>query len=224
MPGFPTRILSVFLRVFFLLLYEPFAWAYDWVAAVVSLGQWRQWVLSAVDHLPGPIVLELGHGPGHLQLALLYKEGVRAVGLDSSRQMTRIAFGRLVRHGFQPKLVSGYAQSLPFSDESFHQVVATFPSDYIWEPETLAEIHRVLTPEGDLLLLPAAWITGEQTLHKAAAWLFRVTRQSPAQEQTALRKFRGRIGQAGFQVDSSVQTLPSSQLLFIRGKKKPPPP
>ena len=74
-----------FLRFFFHQLYHGFAWTYDFVAASVSIGRWRGWVLTALPYLEGPRVLELGHGPGHLQLAL-FESGLAPLGLDASRQ------------------------------------------------------------------------------------------------------------------------------------------
>ena len=36
------------MRLFFRLLYHPFAWTYDGVASAVSMGRWKRWVLAAV--------------------------------------------------------------------------------------------------------------------------------------------------------------------------------
>ena len=33
------------------LLYHPLAWSYDWVAALVSAGKWRDWVLTSLPYL-----------------------------------------------------------------------------------------------------------------------------------------------------------------------------
>jgi len=57
-------------------------------------------------------------------------------------------------------------------------VAATFPSEYIFEPQTLAEIRRVLRPGGKLVIIPSAWITGQGWLEQLAAELFRVTGQA----------------------------------------------
>ena len=59
------------MRVFFHLLYHPFAFTYDLVAAVVSFGQWKNWGQSILPFIDGTRILELGHGPGHLQRFLL---------------------------------------------------------------------------------------------------------------------------------------------------------
>jgi hypothetical protein len=86
--------LRLTLRVFFYLLYHPFSWTYDGVAALVSLGRWNEWVGCAFPHLYGERILEIGHGPGHLQLTL-QAAGKFAVGLDASFQMSRQAQRRL---------------------------------------------------------------------------------------------------------------------------------
>jgi 2-polyprenyl-3-methyl-5-hydroxy-6-metoxy-1,4-benzoquinol methylase len=88
------KFLAVLMRNFFALLYHQFAWTYDFVAAVVSLGMWKQWVSSTLPYLDGPRVLEIGHGPGHLLLALAEK-GLKATGLDESRWMGKIALKKI---------------------------------------------------------------------------------------------------------------------------------
>ena len=172
--------LTRFLRIFFHLLYHPFAWSYDLVAWTVSLGRWKDWVKSVVPFIEGTRVLELGHGPGHLQ-RILRDLNLLTVGLDESRQMGNLAKKRLVQSGYtQPGLVRGLAQSLPFPAEKFETVIATFPSEYIFEHGTLLEVRRTLTNGGRLIVLPVAWITGQGTLDRFLAWLFRFTGQAPS--------------------------------------------
>lgn len=209
------RILSGFLRVFFRLLYHPFAWTYDFVAAVVSLGQWNAWVMSVTPYLTGPCVLEVGHGPGHL-LEWLVKNERKSFGLDESRQMGWLARKRLQRRGFSPVIVCGHAQVLPFPANTFQQVVATFPSEYIADPRTLSEIHRVLTPGGEGVILLLAWITDKHWYGRIAAWLFRDTGQTPVQwEKQTLETFQSQ----GF--DSWTEHIPlkMSRVLVLHMKK-----
>lgn len=213
-PPLHQRFLSAFLRIFFRLLYHQFAWTYDAVAALVSVGLWKQWVLSALPFLQGPRVLELGHGPGHLQVAL-HRRGVSSVGLDTSPQMGAIAFSRVKRAGFVPLLVNGYAQFMPFPAESFDQIIATFPSEYIRDPATLSEIYRGLAPGGELILLPIAWITGRGLLLWLARGLFRITGQAPEWNPGYLAPLK----ETGFSASTQVIELPSSRLLFVRAKK-----
>ena len=213
------KIASNILKVFFRLLYGPMAWSYDLVAAVVSIGRWRTWVSSTLPYLPGPRVLELGPGPGHL-LSALSKQGISAVGLDASRQMTLLAYIRGKRKGVEYKVVNGYAQFIPFKDGSYDQVVATFPTDYAWDPRTLAEIFRVLRPTGSLILLPVAWITGRGLLDRLARTIFQLTGQAPPLGDTSLAKQIERLLEAeGFSVQTNELALESSRVLLVRGEK-----
>ena len=84
------HVWRAFLRTFFRLLYNEFAWSYDLVAWLVSRGQWRAWGRTSLSHLRGKRVLELGHGPGHL-LVEMAERGFAAVGLDRSSSMGRQA-------------------------------------------------------------------------------------------------------------------------------------
>ena len=189
------RLRSALMRAFFNLLYNQMAWGYDLVADIVSLGMWRDWVRAVIPYLNGPQVLELGHGPGHLQVALHEKtteapNSLQVIGLDKSKQMGQIAKRRLIRHGYQSTLINGDAQMLPLPDESVHQIVATFPSEYISSPHTLEEVKRVLKPGGKLVILALAWITGKRLHQRAAAKLFEITGQAPAWDDHFLEPAR----------------------------------
>jgi ubiquinone/menaquinone biosynthesis C-methylase UbiE len=213
-PGFRSRALTSLLRTFFRLLYHELAWSYDLVAALVSVGKWKSWVLSILPDLQKGPILEIGHGPGHLQLALL-RQGYLTFGLDRSRQMGRLAFSRVKKKGFTPALVNGYAQLLPFPDAAFQAIVSTFPSEYIFDPATLAELFRLLAPGGRLVILPVAWITGTGALDRAAAWLFRFTGQAP----DWVSPLGPRLEAAGFRVRLEFRQLPGSRLaVFIAHK------
>jgi len=207
-------LLGRFLRFFFCLLYQPFAWAYDFVAATVSLGHWQEWVMSVLPYLPGERVLELGFGPGHLQAAL-NSRGVAAYGVDASPQMATLTQGRLRKLHFTASIVNGYAQFIPFPDNSFHQIVATFPPEFIFAPETFHEVLRVLCPGGEFVVLPSAWITGKRPLEKAAAQLFKFTGQAPPWNNRFLEYFTA----AGFEACVEEITEASWKLLIVRARK-----
>jgi ubiquinone/menaquinone biosynthesis C-methylase UbiE len=214
---FCVRLLFWPLRIFFHLLYHQFAWTYDWVAAIVSLGLWQTWVLSVLPYLEGGRILELGHGPGHLQDALYKNKRTMGfiVGLDASPQMSRIAKRNLRKSGIIPNLVNGNARNLPFCEETFHRVAATFPSEYILHSSTLSEIHRVLIPGGRLVVLTTALITGQRRRDQTAAWLFKVTGQSSSLERRLLDPAR----QAGFEVKLEKIKLKSSLLILFIAEK-----
>ena len=199
-----------FMRFFFNLLYHPFAFTYDLVAWVVSFGKWNDWVLSIFPHIEGTRILELGHGPGHLQRFLLDR-GLSPVALDESTQMGRIAKRRL---GTRHKLSRGLAQSLPFASASFDTVVSTFPSEYIFDPRTLAEINRVLVQDGKLIVLPAAFPS-----NGFLKWLYKVTGESPEALDDALKeRLKTPFVQAGFKVEMKLVEMTSSTLVLLLAK------
>jgi SAM-dependent methyltransferase len=53
-------------------------------------------------------------------------------------------------------VLQGSAQHLPFSDASFDTVVSTFPSEYIYDPDTITEVERILRPGGRLIVIEGA--------------------------------------------------------------------
>jgi ubiquinone/menaquinone biosynthesis C-methylase UbiE len=215
----PKKSFASFLKVFFDLLYHKFAWAYDIVSGAVSLGMWNNWIWSIVPELKGPRILELGHGPGHLQIALL-KEGRKVTGLDISPQMARICANRIRKTGLSPQLVNCRAQNLPFLDNSFHQVAATFPTEYIIAKETIRESHRVLIPGGELIIILIAWITGKNIFHKTASWLFKVTGQAGDSEENSYARWAAILEEEDFIPELEFRELTNSRLLIFRGIKE----
>ena len=203
-------LLAAPLELFFKLLYNQFAWCYDWVAAIVSIGRWNDWVSAVIPHLSGTRILELGHGPGHLQLRLA-NHNFRTYGIDASRQMGRLAYHRLRGSGFSPRLVNGLGQRLPFVDGVFDQVVATFPSGYIFEAVTLSGIFQVLVPGGTLVVLPYAWIGRNNILDRLAASVFRITGQAPDWNTRLAEPFIA----AGFEIKLIDKHLASSEVMVI---------
>lgn len=205
------------MRTFFRLLYHPMAWTYDAVAATVSVGRWKKWVMAAVQLARGPRVLELGFGPGHLQ-AELNQQGWQVYGLDESAQMARQARRRLSGQGLTPALARGLAQHMPYPTQSFDSVVATFPTPFIIDPLTLEEVRRILKPGGRLVVLMAAWITGQSLPDRLMAYVFRITGEAPGETQE-LTQVVEPYTQAGFQASLRFVEQPGSRLMFIVAKK-----
>jgi ubiquinone/menaquinone biosynthesis C-methylase UbiE len=208
------------LRFFFYNFYHTFAWTYDFIATMVSMGRWNAWIQTVIPYIYGNSVLELGHGPGHLQ-KLLMSENRLIVGLDESTQMGRLTKRRLEKAGyFKRNLTRAIAESLPFADETFSTVVSTFPTEYIFKLETLSAIHRVLKKNGKFIVLPSAWITGQKLLDKCTAWLFKITGQSPAEAQAVVIDRINKIFEAsGFNSEfKTIETKSSTVLLVISCK------
>lgn len=212
--SFPKQLLYQLLNVFSRLLYHQLAWMYDGIASVVSIGAWRKWVLSALPHLDGPRILEIGFGPGHLMLSL-HQKGLFVCGLDESHQMVHITARRLKSFGFHPNLVRGDASALPFPDEDFHQIVMTFPAEYIFKSDTLSEIQRVLKRGGNTLVVPLAWITGRNPWERLIAWISRTIGEAPDWDPGVLEPLK----KAGFDLSWEMIELSNSKIVLIHMSK-----
>jgi ubiquinone/menaquinone biosynthesis C-methylase UbiE len=135
--------------------------------------------------------------------------------------MAQHANHHLRKTGAIPRLSRGYAQSIPFTNGVFNSVVATFPAEYIFDPQTLVEMKRVLVPAGKLVILPMAWITGTRPLELVAAWFFRVSGEAPGMPGSVSAAVEDRFSHAGFEVHSEIVNLKSSQVLVLVANKKP---
>jgi len=197
------------LRAGFFLLYNHLAFTYDAVAWLVSLGAWARWRRAIFPYLrPGP-TLELAFGTGGL-FADLCDAGRRPVGVDLSPFMARLAARRLRRRGLPLALARARAQALPFPAERFANVVATFPTDYIFDPVALSEVHRVLANGGRLLIVTQGHLHAPPPVAAFIEWLYAITGQRDSGGPDALKRFR----RAGFkaaweraEVEGSAATL-----------------
>ncbi|MFN8382612.1 MAG: methyltransferase domain-containing protein [Anaerolineales bacterium] len=205
------KLIPRFMRLFFHLLYHPFAFTYDLVAATVSFGNWKNWVYSILPFIKGTYILEMGHGPGHLQ-RLLLDSGLATVAIDESTQMGRIAKRRL---GASQKLTRGLAQALPYQSGIFDTIISTFPTEYIFQEKTLSEVKRCLSDGGRLIVLPVAFPKSG-----FLQWLYKVTGESPAEltESIKTRSLQPFLN-AGFQAEVEIVEVKSSTLLVIIAQK-----
>lgn len=205
------RLLRALLRLFFRHLYTTFAWSYDAIAYLVSVGQWAAWVRAAVPPGAADPVLEIGHGPGHLLIEL----GGRAIGVDPSRQMSRLANRNLRRKEIEPRLVRARAQALPFRSASFGCLVSTFPAEFILVDRSIQEAWRVLRSGASAVIVANAQIRGRSLPDRFAAWLFRVTGQYTDLPPGWSEPFQ----RVGFQMARENVALPRSDVIRLIASK-----
>jgi SAM-dependent methyltransferase len=110
----------------------------------------RPAMLDLAGDVTGRRILDAGCGSGPL-FAALRDRGAIVTGIDASAGMLELARRRL---GADAELrVADLANPLPFPDGAFDDVIGSLVLHYLedWGP-TLAELRRVLTPGGRLLV------------------------------------------------------------------------
>jgi len=181
-----SGVLVDFLRRFYRLLYNEFAWTYDLVAWMVSFGQWKSWTRTVIPYVDNgnTRILELAQGPGHLLVAMA-RHGLNPVGIDLSPFMCRQASRTTRKSNVQVPIVRARAQALPFRNNSFDSSVATFPTEFILDPATLREVARVVREPPPHVggyswqLAVVGWVRFDQSAlaSRFLSWLYRVTGQ-----------------------------------------------
>ena len=132
--------------------------AYDRLSKTPQFAYIRSiFVNELKKHDPKGIIVDVGCGPGYL-MAALAREVPQAhlIGVDISEEMLTTASENLSSLGFreEAEFRKGEADSLPFENDSVDNVVSTL-SLHHWSDASRAfqEIHRVMKPGGQLLLL-----------------------------------------------------------------------
>ncbi len=130
---------------------------YRFASTVPFAGQWRVWQRLILARLKGHDVLELGCGLGDL-LADMLEAGYNCHAVEHSPAMVAAARDTLQQRnvGAGSRVLQGSAQYIPFPDAAFDTVVSTFPSEYIYDPDTISEVERVLRPGGRLIVIEGA--------------------------------------------------------------------
>lgn len=152
-------------------------WLYDLAASQYERikqfdNQWEQQFLarpvaSVLGSLEDPLVLDVGAGTGRLAKGLFQLENIRAkvICLEPSVKMSKIGRNRTPDN--DAEWVRAWAVPLPFPESSFDLVASLEILEFTPDPrQTLAEMARVLRPDGYLLVTnrvgrEARWILGK---------------------------------------------------------------
>lgn len=139
-------------------LYDRTAHRYDAIKEYDP--EWEHFFIAVpLQHqlrgVPNPLILDVATGTGRVPELLLEQPTFhgRIVGLDASRRMLRLAWGKLQPFAHRTALVQQTAVPLPFRDDQFDAVTCLeslefFPDD----TAALREMVRVLKPGGLLFV------------------------------------------------------------------------
>lgn len=132
---------------------------YDLVHHVFGLRPIHREMITLAGLRDGHRVLDLGCGTGNLlRSAGRRYPNVDLVGLDPDPKALARARRKARRAGLAVRLDRGFAQELPYPDASFDRVFSSLMLHHLdsaAKDELLAEVHRVLRPDGLLVLADA---------------------------------------------------------------------
>jgi len=119
--------------------------------------RWRQRVVRKLMPIlanPEKLVLDVACGTGDLTLALAAVAKAKVVGSDFCRPMLSIAARKAESNPAGTPFVEADALSLPFSSECFDAVTIAFGLRNLSSVDRgLVELHRILKPGGQLVIL-----------------------------------------------------------------------
>lgn len=132
--------------------YDRLARSYDRIEGGIESRRFQHWRRILWDRVRGACVLEVGVGTG--KNIVYYPPHASVTGIDLSPKMLERAKQEAARRASPVTLRLADAQRLPFPDESFDAVVATFVFCSVPDPvRGLCEARRVFKPGGQLVLL-----------------------------------------------------------------------
>ena len=139
-------------------MFDNIADTYDFLNHLLSIGIDRIWRKRAIrllkQHSPST-VLDVATGTGDLAVEVWHKvKPKRVVGLDLSENMLDLGRKKAEEKGYAIEFQKGDSENLPYEDNTFEAATVAFGvRNFENLNKGLAEIQRVLKPEGILIVL-----------------------------------------------------------------------
>lgn len=140
-------------------MFDAISCKYDRINTCLSFGLDRYWRRAALRFLPKKQkikLLDCATGTADQLLTLLRHapQIYDAVGIDPSQEMLSIATQKLIDFSYKAKVLLGSAEQIPFPSDMFDAVTISFGIRNVADVnKSLKEFHRVLAPNGKLLIL-----------------------------------------------------------------------
>lgn len=137
--------------------YDLGEWFADTFLFAGSLGKLRQRTVNLAQLQPGETVLDVGCGTGTLVIEAQKRVGTtgRVFGIDPGDEQIVRARTKAARHHVPSDFQIGVIEHLAFTDQTFDVVFSSLMMHHLPAPlkrQGLAEIARVLKPEGRLII------------------------------------------------------------------------
>jgi len=142
-----------------------------WYASLTkkSLEDFRALARRAAERIPPPrSVLEVAPGPGYFAIELAKLGNYQITGLDISETFVGIARANAAKAGVRVDFRHGNASNMPFANESFNFLLCRAAFKNFSEPQrALEEMHRVLRPGGQALIIDLRADASQTSINKA---------------------------------------------------------
>lgn len=114
----------------------------------------RHLLVDAVSHLKIKRVLDIGCGAGQELLPFVEKTDAFCVGIDAAAELGEVTNEFFKQSDFKDRITftRSFGERLPFADASFDVVLCRVAIPYMHNRQTIAEVARVLRPNGVFLL------------------------------------------------------------------------
>ncbi len=145
-------------------LFDRIAGTYDSLNHVLSLNIDRRWRRKAVRTLSANAkLLDVAIGTADLTIEILRQQKASHItGIDLSSKMMAIGEQKVAKLGYSNLVTFDYgsAQQMPYADASFDAVTCAYGvRNFANMDEGLREMHRVLRPGGELMILEFSYPT-----------------------------------------------------------------
>lgn len=140
-------------------MFDTISKNYDGLNRVISFGidlKWRKRMVKLLKAKAPKTILDIATGTGDLAIAMTKTGAEKIIGLDISPGMLEVGKEKISEKNLQNtiEMVVGDSEDLPFEDNSFDAITVGFGVRNFENLEKgLAEIHRVLKPNGTFMVL-----------------------------------------------------------------------
>lgn len=140
-------------------MFNNIAPKYDFLNQLLSLGIHKSWRKKAIGLLKvqhPKLILDIATGTADFAIEAMKLNPERVTGVDISEGMLKLGQKKVNKLGLQDKikLTPGDSENLPFPDNSFDAITVGFGVRNFENLEKgIADIYRVLRPEGQLVIL-----------------------------------------------------------------------
>ncbi len=140
-------------------MFNNIAHRYDFLNHFLSAGidyRWRRKAINIIGKNHPKTILDVATGTGDLAIAALKIKPEKVIGIDIAADMVGVGINKIKKKNLQDiiHLETGDSENLNFPDKTFDAVMVAFGvRNFENLQKGLSEMHRVLKPGGQVLIL-----------------------------------------------------------------------